>query len=115
MTELGSIVTEQTEDSESGSCGKATKNCEMKIVDVETGKVLGPYQNGELWVKSPWVMTGYYKDPEATKNTIDEDGEFLDDGRGSMIFRLIQKHFSPRMGTLRGHSVFQRERRHIYR
>nr|XP_034180941.1 PKS-NRPS hybrid synthetase psoA-like [Osmia lignaria] len=74
MTELGMVVTEQTEDSESGSCGKAIKNCEIKIVDVETGKVLGPFQNGELWVKSPWIMTGYYKDPEATKNIIDEEG-----------------------------------------
>ncbi len=29
---------------------------------------------GELWVKGPMVMVGYYKKPDETKNAVDKDG-----------------------------------------
>ena len=74
MTELGNLVATQVEGSTSGSCGLPATNCEIKIIDPETGKVLGPNQNGEICAKTMSMMTGYYKNPEATKNTIDEDG-----------------------------------------
>lgn len=74
MTELGNLLTSQLEGSTSGSCGLPTTNCEVKIIDPETGKVLGPNQNGEICAKTVSMMTGYYKNPEATKNTIDKDG-----------------------------------------
>ncbi|KAL0124897.1 hypothetical protein PUN28_006635 [Cardiocondyla obscurior] len=74
MTELSGVVTIQLPHHKNGSCGTVTKNVQLKIVDPESGKVLGPNQSGEIWLKSPMIMNGYYKNPEATKNTIDEEG-----------------------------------------
>ncbi|XP_076374554.1 uncharacterized protein LOC117224286 isoform X3 [Megalopta genalis] len=74
MTELGGAVASQNPKSTSGSCGTVSINCEMKIVDVQTGKSLGPNQQGELCVKSSTIMNGYHKNPTATKEILDKDG-----------------------------------------
>ncbi|XP_071639660.1 luciferin 4-monooxygenase-like [Temnothorax longispinosus] len=73
MTETG-LTTMQLPNHKNGSCGTVAKNVQIKIVDPENGKVLGPNQSGELWIKSSNIMTGYYRNPEATKSTIDEEG-----------------------------------------
>lgn len=44
------------------SVGRIVPGCEVKTVD------------GELWVKSPSVMIGYYKNPEETAKTLTPDG-----------------------------------------
>jgi fatty-acyl-CoA synthase len=54
--------------------GKPLPNCEVKIVDPETGETLGANQTGEICCKGYNVMKGYYKMPEKTKEVIDEDG-----------------------------------------
>ncbi|KAL0124905.1 hypothetical protein PUN28_006636 [Cardiocondyla obscurior] len=74
MTELGGLVTLQQSEHKNGSCGVVAKNVQIKIVDPESGKVLGPNQSGEIWIKSAIIMNGYYNNPEATKSTIDEEG-----------------------------------------
>ncbi|MDH4944024.1 AMP-binding protein [Sulfurimonas sp. C5] len=55
-----------------GSTGPAMVGVEIKIKDKnpQTGE-------GEIAVKSPSVMLGYYKDEEKTKEVFDEDGYFL--------------------------------------
>ncbi|MFI3331167.1 MAG: AMP-binding protein [Rikenellaceae bacterium] len=54
-----------------GSTGPHMKEIEWKLdnINPETGE-------GELMVKTPSIMTGYYKNPEATAEAITEDGWF---------------------------------------
>ena len=51
-----------------GSIGKALCSLDVKIQDENEEGI------GELLVKGPTVMLGYYQNEEATKETIDEDG-----------------------------------------
>lgn len=45
-----------------GSCGKPVPNTEVKILDIETGVVLGPEGgDGELCIRGPQVYRNYYK------------------------------------------------------
>lgn len=60
-----------------GSIGKCLPYMSIKIRDVDTGKSLGPDQLGEICVKGPMVMKGYYKNEEATKNSFDRNGWLL--------------------------------------
>ncbi|MDQ1331727.1 MAG: long-chain acyl-CoA synthetase [Thermodesulfobacteriota bacterium] len=57
-----------------GSIGLPLLNTDIKLVDPETGKEVEPGQPGEICVKGPQVMVGYYNKPEETKKTIDVDG-----------------------------------------
>jgi long-subunit acyl-CoA synthetase (AMP-forming) len=41
---------------------------------LESGKTLGPNQQGELYMTGPQVMKGYWNNPQATKEMIGEDG-----------------------------------------
>ena len=47
---------------------------QCKIIDPETGEEVGPGVNGEFCARGYNTMKGYYKMPQATKDTIDEDG-----------------------------------------
>ena len=55
------------------SIGKPMSDIEMKVVD-ETGRELTPGEVGEIVARGPRVMTGYWRDEEKTKKTIDKDG-----------------------------------------
>jgi fatty-acyl-CoA synthase len=47
---------------------------ETKIVEPETGAVLGPNQRGEICSRGPGLFKGYYNMPEETAAAIDQDG-----------------------------------------
>ncbi|XP_031113169.1 probable acyl-activating enzyme 16, chloroplastic [Ipomoea triloba] len=57
-----------------GSIGPPIRHTEIKVVDAKTDKVLSPGSKGIVKVKGPQVMKGYYKNPMATKQAIDENG-----------------------------------------
>ncbi len=56
-----------------GSSGVTISNTECRLVD-EEGNDQDIGVDGELWVRGPQVMKGYLNKPEATADTIDEDG-----------------------------------------
>ena len=73
----------------SGTIGLPWPDTDARIVDIETGEVLPPGHEGELQVKGPQVMKGYWNRPEETEKVLkdgwmstgdiakmDEDGYF---------------------------------------
>ncbi|KAH9364427.1 hypothetical protein HPB48_000160 [Haemaphysalis longicornis] len=48
----------------------------FKIVDIDTGKKLGPGEHGEVCVKGPTCFKSYLGMPEATTTAFDEEGFF---------------------------------------
>jgi long-chain acyl-CoA synthetase len=57
-----------------GSIGVPILNTDVKLIDPQTGKEAALGQPGEICVKGPQVMAGYYKKPDETKHAIDKDG-----------------------------------------
>ncbi|XP_068242621.1 uncharacterized protein [Palaemon carinicauda] len=57
-----------------GCIGKLGPFFQAKVVDLETGEMLGERQEGELYVRGPSVMLGYANNPKATAETIDREG-----------------------------------------
>jgi long-chain acyl-CoA synthetase len=53
------------------SVGVPVPVCEVKVVD-ERGAEVAPGQVGELWIKGPNVVKGYWNKPEATAETFSE-------------------------------------------
>ena len=53
-----------------GSVGTPIENVEMKVVDPATGQEVGDGELGELVIKGPNVMKGYFRNPEATAQAV---------------------------------------------
>jgi fatty-acyl-CoA synthase len=74
------------------SVGRPLPGVEQRIADVDTGAILPAGAVGEIRVKG-YVMLGYYKDPERTTQSFDEDGYFrtgdlgCTDADGYLYFR----------------------------
>ncbi|XP_011160096.2 luciferin 4-monooxygenase [Solenopsis invicta] len=73
-TDSGGEIASQYENSKLGSVGFLAPNVQVKITDIKTGKALGVNEVGEIRVKVPFVMNGYYKNPVATRKAFDSDG-----------------------------------------
>lgn len=76
ITELSGVITEADPSANVLSVGKLGPGVRLKILDVKTKKPLGPNQTGELCLKSEGVMKCYVRNPEATKEVIDDEGWF---------------------------------------
>ncbi|TVQ92855.1 MAG: long-chain fatty acid--CoA ligase [Bacteroidetes bacterium] len=70
MTECGPLISYANWDkTRLGSAGKVVDTLEIKIDSEDPGKIAG-----EIMVKGENVMKGYYKNPQATKATLEPDG-----------------------------------------
>ncbi|MEE1143545.1 MAG: AMP-binding protein [Bacteroidales bacterium] len=70
MTECGPIICyADWKNHKLGSCGRAVPRMEVKIDSPDETKIIG-----EILVKGANVMMGYYKNEEATKAVLTEDG-----------------------------------------
>jgi long-chain acyl-CoA synthetase len=65
LTETSPIVSSNYPANRFGSSGKPIEDVQVRIAE-----------DGEILVKGPCVMQGYYKDPEATREVLTEDGWF---------------------------------------
>src|SRR6267378_1507914 len=65
LTETSPIVSSNYPDNRMGSSGKPIPNVQVRVAE-----------DGEILVKGPCVMQGYYKNPEATREVLTEDGWF---------------------------------------
>ncbi|KAL1399115.1 hypothetical protein pipiens_008466 [Culex pipiens pipiens] len=72
-TTLATLV-QNGDCNKSGSVGKVQIGTLAKVIDPETGKLLGPNQHGELCFKGSQIMKGYIGNEKATRETIDQDG-----------------------------------------
>jgi long-chain acyl-CoA synthetase len=69
LTETSSITTTNSAEDyqhRPESAGPCVPVCDMKVVD-ENGKTLPAGSIGELWIKGPNVVKGYWNKPEATE------------------------------------------------
>jgi acyl-CoA synthetase (AMP-forming)/AMP-acid ligase II len=61
---------------EYASVGPALPNTECRVVDALTGEDVTLGEPGELWIRGPQVMKGYFNKPEATAACLGDDGWF---------------------------------------
>ncbi|XP_049699030.2 luciferin 4-monooxygenase [Helicoverpa armigera] len=84
MSEIGSLTFESA-SSPIGSSGRPLAHLQYKLVDIDSGEeITQPFKRGELWLKSPGGVKGYYNNPEATAEVLSEDNWFK---TGDMMYR----------------------------
>jgi long-chain acyl-CoA synthetase len=82
LTETSPVITcNHPDDFRIGTVGLALPGVQVKIAEEEGY----PSGEGEILAKGPNVMMSYYKNPEATKEIIDQDGWFHTGDIGKMI------------------------------
>ncbi|HEX6476962.1 MAG TPA: long-chain fatty acid--CoA ligase [Acidimicrobiales bacterium] len=79
LTETAPLVTFLTPEfalAKVGSAGRAPLFTEMRLAGAQGGVVAEPLARGEVCVRGPNVMKGYWNQPEATAAAIDSEGWF---------------------------------------
>lgn len=94
-----------------GTVGRALPGIDQRIVDIDTGRDLPPGREGEIRMRGPNIMPGYYRAPQETAAAFDERGYF----RTGDIGMLDAEGFLSITGRLKemiivaGENVFPRE------
>ena len=86
MTEMGGAFYTRPEDPDEiieHTVGRASGPCVVAVVDEEDQR-LAPGQEGELIIKSPFAIEAYFKNPEATEESVTSDGWFRTGDLGKM-------------------------------
>lgn len=93
------------------SVGLPLDGVEHRIVDVESGRVQAPGEEGEIRLRGDNVMQGYYHLPEESKGAFDEEGWFRtgDIGKEDARGRLYITGRLKEMIIVGGENVFPRE------
>jgi long-chain acyl-CoA synthetase len=112
MTEMSPVMTcnPRLGKKKPGSIGMPLSDTDVKLIDPETGKPPKPGEPGEIVIRGPQIMCGYYNQPAETANAVrdgwmhtgdvarmDEDGYFY------LVDRLKD------MVIVSGFKVFTRE------
>jgi len=86
LTECSPAVTMNPADGleKMGTVGQAMPGTALKCID-DNGDEVAVGERGELCVKGPQVMKGYWNRPEATRDTFSADGEWLRTGDVAVI------------------------------
>jgi long-chain acyl-CoA synthetase len=67
-----------------GTIGPILAEQQLRMLDPDTGKEVGPGKKGVIHIKGPNVMKGYYKRPDKTAEVLTPDG-WLDTGDLGML------------------------------
>ncbi|KAL6963447.1 4-coumarate--CoA ligase [Sarracenia purpurea var. burkii] len=57
-----------------GSAGVLIRDTKARVVSLKDGSDQSVHESGELWIKGPQVMKGYWKNDKATEEIIDKEG-----------------------------------------
>jgi len=95
LTECAPTVTSSpyTQENYTGSIGVPVPSAEIRLVD-DNGVDVAVGETGEMWVKGPQVMSGYYNREEATKEVMN-DGWFATGDIATMdengFFKIVDR------------------------
>ncbi|MBL7080345.1 AMP-binding protein [Candidatus Bathyarchaeota archaeon] len=78
------------------TAGLPFPDTEARVVDLQLGEIeLGPGEKGELLVRGPQIMKGYWKDPEATARVLKEGwlhtGDIVEKDEGGFLYIVGRK------------------------
>lgn len=86
MTESGMVFLNERSSSADNflSVGHVTPGTEAKVINRETGEILGPNQRGEICIRGPQIFPGYLTEEPGrlNKSDIDDEGFFHIGDRG---------------------------------
>ncbi|XP_019173698.1 PREDICTED: 4-coumarate--CoA ligase-like 5 [Ipomoea nil] len=73
-TGIGASTDSLEESRKYGTAGLLSPSMEARIVDPDSGELLPVNRTGELWLRGPCIMKGYFSNEEATASTLDSNG-----------------------------------------